>query len=611
MWKHWGLGPVFSYESLLNARRRQLYAGRSLFVLAVLIGLIVVWFTRDTSSITPGLRPPTYQQLADLGEWFFYAMAGIQVSLVMLMAPAATAGTICMDRARGTLTHMLMTDLSDVEIVLGKLGARLAPIMAIILCSVPVAALTALLGGVDFGAIAGLFVISISLAILACTLAITVSIWATKTHEVLMAVYMIEGLWLLALPLWWTWSRPGMLILPPDWFQKANPFVLAFAPLNHPGFVETADYVAFSGTIITLSLALVVLSVAKLRHAVVEHAGRASKPGTRRPKLKRLFPSWAGPSLDGNPVLWREWHRTQSSRLVWWLWAAMLSTTWLLAAWGTYELIEEGQGTQSRGLAIGFMMQLLFGLLILSATAPTSLAEERVRGSLDLLLTTPLSTRTIVIGKWLGAMRCALVLLLLPIYTALLIVGSMPDVPTWLARSQDPVAVPLTVADRITAVTFCAVDFLVSCALLVSLGVLIATWVRRLGRAVALSVMAFFLSGIGWVLLIELAGNQMMRTQFADGMTRIRWLQTCALSFSPIFGPMNPISVLEQFSSENRVPIWNTIGIVILTKAAIAGTLLWLTIKTFDDRMGRMPEYQFRRRALSPVVFTELVPSES
>ena len=45
------------------------------------------------------------------------------------------------------------------------------------------------------------------------------------------------------------------------------------------------------------------------------------------------------------------------------------------------------------GLAIGFMIQLLFGLLILSATAPTSLAEERVRGSLDVLLTTPLSTR--------------------------------------------------------------------------------------------------------------------------------------------------------------------------------------------------------------------------
>jgi ABC-type transport system involved in multi-copper enzyme maturation permease subunit len=610
MWKQWGPGPVFGYESLLNARRRQVYAGRSLFVLAVLIGMFVVWFTRDTSSINPIFRSASFQQLADFGEWCFYAMAGIQVSLVMLVAPAATAGTICMDRARGTLTHMLMTDLSDVEIVLGKLGARLAPIMALILCSVPVAALMALLGGIDFGAIAGLFVISVSLAILACTLAITISIWATKTHEVLMAVYMIEGVWLLALPLWRTWSGPGMLILPPEWFQKANPFVLAFAPLSNPGFVATSDYVAFSGTILTLSLALAVLSVAKLRRAVITHAGRASKPGTRRPRLKRLFPPWAGPSLDGNPVLWREWHRTQPSRLVWWLWAVLLSITWLLAAWGTYEFIKEGPRNQSRGFAIGLWIQLLFGLLILSATAPTSLAEERVRGSLDLLLTTPLSSSAIVIGKWLGALRCALVLMLLPIYTAIFVVGSMPDVPTWLAQSQDPDVVPLTVGDRIIAVAFCAVDFLVSCALLVSFGILIATWVRRLGRAVALSVTAFFLSGIGLLWLIELAGSYLMRTQSAPGMIQ-RWLQTCNLSFSPIFGSIAPLSVLERFARQNRVPIWNTMGIVILIKAGIAGGLLLLTIKTFDGRMGRMPEYPFRRRAQRPVVFTELVRATS
>ena len=97
---------------------------------------------------------------------------------------------------------MMATDLSDPEIVLGKLGSRLAPILGLIACGVPVAALATLLGGVEFGAIAGLFVISVSLAVLGCTLALTVSVWAAKTHEVLMAVYMFGGLWLLALPIW-------------------------------------------------------------------------------------------------------------------------------------------------------------------------------------------------------------------------------------------------------------------------------------------------------------------------------------------------------------------------------------------------------------------------
>ena len=68
-----------------------------------------------------------YEQMAKLGEWFFYVMAGIQVSLVMLAAPASAVGSMSSDRARGTLVHMMATELSDAEIVLGKLGARLAP----------------------------------------------------------------------------------------------------------------------------------------------------------------------------------------------------------------------------------------------------------------------------------------------------------------------------------------------------------------------------------------------------------------------------------------------------------------------------------------------------
>ena len=39
-----GLGPVFVYESLILARRRQVYFGRALFVFAVFIGLTTAWY---------------------------------------------------------------------------------------------------------------------------------------------------------------------------------------------------------------------------------------------------------------------------------------------------------------------------------------------------------------------------------------------------------------------------------------------------------------------------------------------------------------------------------------------------------------------------------------
>ena len=75
--------------------------------------------------------------LAELGESVFLAVIGTQLALVLLAAPAATAGAICLDRARGTLAHMLMTDLSTAEIVLGKLAARLVPVLCLFAARCP------------------------------------------------------------------------------------------------------------------------------------------------------------------------------------------------------------------------------------------------------------------------------------------------------------------------------------------------------------------------------------------------------------------------------------------------------------------------------------------
>ncbi len=67
----------------------------------------------------------------------FSTTAVILLGLVGLAAPAATAGSICLDKARGNLTLLLATDLSDSEIVLGKLAARLVPVLGLILCATP------------------------------------------------------------------------------------------------------------------------------------------------------------------------------------------------------------------------------------------------------------------------------------------------------------------------------------------------------------------------------------------------------------------------------------------------------------------------------------------
>ena len=139
----WGPGPVFIYECLANSRRWQTYALRAAGVAGLLCAMATIASSQATTT------GQSWRDYAELGQAYFIAMIGVELALVLLAAPAATAGAICLDRARGTLAHMLMTDLSDPEIVLGKLAARLLPVLGLVACTWPVMAISSLLGGID------------------------------------------------------------------------------------------------------------------------------------------------------------------------------------------------------------------------------------------------------------------------------------------------------------------------------------------------------------------------------------------------------------------------------------------------------------------------------
>jgi hypothetical protein len=110
----WGFGPVFANEWLTTSRRWQSYAGRTVFVAALLRGLSTVWVAR-----TNGQSLPPIHATAEIGVSFYNTIVFMQLTLVLLAAPAATAGAICQDKSSGTLAQMLLTDLSIVVIARG------------------------------------------------------------------------------------------------------------------------------------------------------------------------------------------------------------------------------------------------------------------------------------------------------------------------------------------------------------------------------------------------------------------------------------------------------------------------------------------------------------
>jgi ABC-type transport system involved in multi-copper enzyme maturation permease subunit len=558
MAKNFGLGPVFAAEWLAVSRRWQWYAARSVLVACLLGSMAVVWWARGAGKPSQSVRA-----LAEVGRLFCGAMTATQLAIVLLGAPASTAGAVCLDRARGTLAHMLVTDLSSAEIVLGKLTARMIPVLGLLLCMLPIPALGSWLGGIDPWMVGGATLVTLGVAVTGCAAALALSTWGTKTHEVLLTTYAAWALWLLALPMWWGYRLVfGGGTPPPSWFEIANPIWLVAAPYVRPGAVEPEDLLAYFGASLLASAAMIGVAVTQLRCVGVRNEGRP-RPESRllRPAriLDRLVGLVPSPSLDANPVLWREWHRRRPSRwarAVWSLYGAMtmgLSLTLIAMAL-------TGGGVRREVASVGNGFQAGIGLLLLSVSAATVLAEERVRGSLDILLATPLSTRSIVWGKWWGTFR---------------------GVPM-LAIGPGAVAIALArESGRWEGAALIVGLFLAYGAAVTSLGLALATWMDRLDHAVALNVAVLGGVTVGWLFTV------MLTIQGPGGLG--------AAAGSPIIGITFPTIAMQVFSRHEwqMVIVWWSLWITVY--AIIAASLGWATLMTFDRCLSRTPDSPRRK----------------
>jgi ABC-type transport system involved in multi-copper enzyme maturation permease subunit len=549
-----GLGPVFAFEWLTATRRWQMYALRSGFVGLLLLGLGVVWMESSGR-----LDHDQIKAQAKLAHEFYQALVLIALVMVLLAAPAPTAGAICLDTARGTLLHVLVTDLSDSEVVLGKLAARLVPVVGLIACSLPVLALGTLLGGIDPVALTGAFVVLLGVALLGCTLALALSVWGRKTHEVLLATYLVWALWFLLAPGWELLRRQlGAGSQAPEWVFKSNPFlitVLAHDP-SVPSSPGLGDQVLFLVLATVVSTALLALTVSRLRAVIIGQWGRAEPRRKERSQRRMEWAAWGwGPSLDGNPVLWREWQRRRPSR-----WGRIVWRIYIVLGVGFSVVTLQSMGAAGPNRELpsvtnGFQASL--GLLLLSVTSATSLSEERTRGSLDLLLVTPLSTLRVIWGKWSGAFRGVVLLAILPTVVAAALA----------TNSGRWVGPPLILA-----------LFLAYGAAITSLGLALATWISNPGRVLALCVSAVVGVTVGSIPVVFM-------------LFQPNWLAPCVAMVSPFFGIGYFSDVIAGHEPRHMWPA--TAAFALLWTAvygAIACFLFLATLATFDRCLGRIPD---------------------
>ncbi len=482
-------GPVFAFESLTIPRRWQLFAGRALFISALLVVMSLLWWPLDRLDEQVGL-----QQLAEIGQEFFRSLLYVQMAVVLLTAPAATVGAICVDKVRGTLFHVFTTDLTDREIVLGKLGPRLLSIISLIACSAPVLSIGGLLGGIPYEAIVALFLVSLGVAALGCSLGLLFSAWARKPSRALIAAYLVLGLWTLVAPAYIDFDRSSPGSVSPEvlrFLRLTNPFLAPRALLDQPGRVSLLAPLALMLGLSGLSAAIVGWVVCSLRKVVIRQADRRARPKKigAPGKLVMLLPA---PPLDSNPILWREWHRKRRTLWVGRAWTVYAVLALLASGTAIFAYFDNPSGIGPDTLAGAINgLNVAIGLLLLMISATTALAEERDRGSLDVVLTTPLPSRTILWGKWWGTFAMVPRMAILPIWVGAALAMVTGDLGAFLLM----------------------VGMILACsASVVSLGLLLATWVPRLSRAILLGVLLYVLGSIGLIFIHGLYSSQATRS---------------------------------------------------------------------------------------------------
>ena len=149
---------------------------------------------------------------------------------------------------------------------------------------------------------------------LGCSLAMTLSVWGRKTHEVLMLTYLILIVWLCS-PIWVAIvafslrSAPPPIATPFLWECAifSNPYYLAYAPYMDPGKVGWLAYLGFLGGCLIVSGLLAGLATVRIR-GVAMKPGRPVGGKSRRSRFALRFPRL--PRLPGFPA--RRWTATRS-----------------------------------------------------------------------------------------------------------------------------------------------------------------------------------------------------------------------------------------------------------------------------------------------------------
>ena len=147
------LGPLFWHELVTVTRRGTQVRLRMGYTILLLGGLIIAFLSqfREENPIRLLLYGGEFprERVTAFATTFFQIFLFCQLLALTLVTPVFAGGSIIEEKDRGTIAFLQTSLLSNREIVLGKIAARVLFILGLALAGLPVLALSLLFGGVD------------------------------------------------------------------------------------------------------------------------------------------------------------------------------------------------------------------------------------------------------------------------------------------------------------------------------------------------------------------------------------------------------------------------------------------------------------------------------
>jgi ABC-type transport system involved in multi-copper enzyme maturation permease subunit len=432
------LGPAnpIAVRLVQNASRRSKHNYARSGYLGILI-IVLLWAMLGS---TP-TGDVSYRELAAAGASSFAGIAYLQVALICIIAPVFMAGAISHEANPKTWDILLTTPMSKLEIVLGNLFGRLFFVLALLFASLPLFALTQFFGGVPGRSIFAAYIVSAGAATLVGAIAIALSVSRLVGQRAVFTFYVSVITYLaitLALDAWFRSrgmgagsSGQGVTII-----SAFNPF-LALRALLSPASYPAAIPGTYSGlkalmlesparawvyASLLLSGFLVLASTLTVRTGGLKNI---TKTNAGVPLYRKLLGK--GAAVDhrpprtvwSNPIAWREA-------------AARNATFWrIIARWSfvigglilglTITILYHTQRISTNDFqfilrSIVFTEVFVIALIAINMAA-TAVAGEREDGTLDLILTTPITPRMYMTGKLRGLVAYLLPLIAVPVFT--------------------------------------------------------------------------------------------------------------------------------------------------------------------------------------------------